>query len=98
MQNPPPSDRYAEVKEKYEGTQFRVEPTISTYYFWMNTEKAPFDDVKVRQAVNYAVDSDGAGTDLRRLDQRHPADPAAGDAGLRSNSTSTRTTWQKPRK
>jgi peptide/nickel transport system substrate-binding protein len=56
MQNPPPSARYAEVKSKYEGTQFRVEPTISTYYFWMNTTKAPFDDVKVRQAINYAVD------------------------------------------
>lgn len=55
MQDPVPSDRYAEVKSKYEGTQFRVEPTISTYYFWMNTTKPPFDDVKVRQAVNYAV-------------------------------------------
>ena len=57
MQNPPPSSRYAEVKEKYEGTQYRVEPTISTYYFWMNNKRPPFDDVKVRQAVNYAVDS-----------------------------------------
>jgi peptide/nickel transport system substrate-binding protein len=57
MQNPPPSSRYAEVKEKYEGTQFRVEPTISTYYFWMNSQEPPFDDVKVRQAVNYAIDS-----------------------------------------
>jgi peptide/nickel transport system substrate-binding protein len=57
MQNPPPASRYSEVKEKYEGSQFREEPTISTYYFWMNTQKAPFDDAKVRQAVNYAVDS-----------------------------------------
>jgi peptide/nickel transport system substrate-binding protein len=57
MQNPPPSSRYAEVKEKFEGTQFRVEPTISTYYFWMNSKEAPFDDVKVRQAVNYAINS-----------------------------------------
>jgi peptide/nickel transport system substrate-binding protein len=56
MQNPPPADRYTEVKEKYEGTQFKVEPTISTYYFWMNTTKPPFNDVKVRQAVNYAID------------------------------------------
>jgi peptide/nickel transport system substrate-binding protein len=56
MQNPPPSSRYAEVKEKYEGSQFRVEPTISTYYFWMNTQEPPFDDLEVRQAVNYAVD------------------------------------------
>ncbi len=57
MQNPPPADRYTEVKDKYEGTQFKVQSTISTYYFWMNTTKPPFDDPKVRQAVNYAVDS-----------------------------------------
>jgi peptide/nickel transport system substrate-binding protein len=56
MQTQPPPDRYPELKRKYEGTQFRVEPTISTYYFWMNTNRPPFDDVKVRQAVNYAVD------------------------------------------
>ncbi|HEV2789987.1 MAG TPA: ABC transporter substrate-binding protein, partial [Solirubrobacterales bacterium] len=56
MQNPPPSSRYAEVKEKYEGTQFEVEPTISTYFFWMNTTQPPFDDLEVRQAVNHAVD------------------------------------------
>jgi peptide/nickel transport system substrate-binding protein len=54
--DPPPTDRYQEVKEKYEGTQFRVEPTISTYYFWMNTKQPPFNDLKVREAVNYAVD------------------------------------------
>ena len=56
MQNPPPASRYAEVKEKFEGTQFEEHPTISTYYFWMNTTAAPFNDPKVRQAVNYAVD------------------------------------------
>ena len=56
MENPPPADRFAEVKAKYEGTQFRVEPQINTYYFWMNTQQAPFDDLAVRQAVNYAVD------------------------------------------
>jgi peptide/nickel transport system substrate-binding protein len=55
MQSLVPADRYAEVKSKYEGTQFRVEPTNSTYYFWMNTAKPPFDDLAVRQAVNYAV-------------------------------------------
>lgn len=51
----PPADRYRALKRKYEGTQFRVEPTLSTYYFWMNTSRPPFDDLKVRQAVNYAV-------------------------------------------
>ena len=56
MQTQPPPDRYPELKSKFEGTQFRVEKTISTYYFWMNMNKPPFDDLKVREAVNYAVD------------------------------------------
>ena len=34
----------------------RCGPSPPTYYFWMNTRRAPFDDVKVRQAINYAVD------------------------------------------
>jgi peptide/nickel transport system substrate-binding protein len=54
--SPPPTDRYTEVKEKFEGTQFKLEPTISTYYFWMNQTVEPFNDKKVREAVNYAVD------------------------------------------
>lgn len=56
MGNEVPPDRYQDVKAKYEGSQFRVEPTFSNYFFWMNTTRAPFDDVKVRQAVNYAID------------------------------------------
>jgi peptide/nickel transport system substrate-binding protein len=57
MQNPPPPDRLAEVRKKYLGTQFREEPTISTFYFWMNTTRPPFEDPRVRRAVNYAVDA-----------------------------------------
>ncbi len=56
MGNELPPDRYQDVKAKYEGSQFRVEPTFSNYFFWMNTTRAPFDDAKVRQAVNYAID------------------------------------------
>jgi peptide/nickel transport system substrate-binding protein len=54
--DPPPLDRTAELEAGSGGTQLRVEPTLSTYYFWLNTERAPFNDLKVRQAVNYAVD------------------------------------------
>jgi peptide/nickel transport system substrate-binding protein len=57
MQTPISADLYNKVKDKYEGTQFRVEHPINLYLFWLNTTKAPFDDVKVRQAVNYAVDT-----------------------------------------
>jgi peptide/nickel transport system substrate-binding protein len=56
LKNPPPPERYAEVRDRFEGTQFREESQISVYYFWMNTQAPPFDDVKVRRAVNYAVD------------------------------------------
>lgn len=55
MGNPPPADLYSQVKNEFEGTQFRVEPTETNYFFWMNTEAAPFADPQVRQAVNYAV-------------------------------------------
>jgi len=56
MQNPPPAPYFARLIKKYEGTQFRIESTPSTYYFWMNTQKAPFSSLKVRRAVNYAID------------------------------------------
>jgi peptide/nickel transport system substrate-binding protein len=58
MQTTIPSDLYNKVKEKYEGSQFRVEPTISNYFFWMNTQRPPFDDLRVRQAVNYALNGE----------------------------------------
>jgi peptide/nickel transport system substrate-binding protein len=54
--DPPPANRTSEIATGDSGTQLRVEPTLSTYYFWLNTQKAPFDNLKVRQAVNYAVD------------------------------------------
>ena len=55
MMNAPPADRYAEVKSRYEGKQFEVDDTNSTYFFWLGSTTPPFNDVKVRQAVNYAV-------------------------------------------
>lgn len=58
MQNPPPADRYASVKRKHEDSQFRTDPTLATYFFWINTTEPPFDDPKVREAVSYAVDAD----------------------------------------
>jgi len=57
IQNPPPPSLLPGIKRRYGGTQFRMEPTHSLYYFWMNTTKPPFDDIRVRRAVNYAVDA-----------------------------------------
>ena len=53
--DPPPADRLREVQDKAEG---RFEPyvTNSTYYVFMNTREKPFDDERVRQAVNFAID------------------------------------------
>jgi peptide/nickel transport system substrate-binding protein len=55
MKGPPPPDRLPEIRQRYSDTQFREEPTISNFYFWMNTQRPPFDDVRVRRAVNYAI-------------------------------------------
>jgi peptide/nickel transport system substrate-binding protein len=57
MQPPVPADQRERIINEFEGSQFRIDHPINIYLFWMNTERAPFDDVKVRQAVNYAVDS-----------------------------------------
>ena len=57
IDNPAP-DRVAELKAQYEGKRFRQFPTPSSFYFFMNTEAKPFDNQKVRQAVNYAIDPD----------------------------------------
>jgi peptide/nickel transport system substrate-binding protein len=56
VDNPPP-DRVAEVKSKY-ADRFNQFTTNSSFYFFMNTETPPFDDLKVRQAVNHAIDPD----------------------------------------
>ncbi|MET0306103.1 MAG: ABC transporter substrate-binding protein [Solirubrobacterales bacterium] len=57
MQTIVPADLFNKVKDKYEDTQFRVEHPINLYFFWMNTQQPPFDDLEVRQAVNYALDT-----------------------------------------
>ena len=56
MQTLVPADQRESIVNKYEGTQFRVDHPINLYYFWMNMTATPFDDLKVREAVNYAVD------------------------------------------
>jgi peptide/nickel transport system substrate-binding protein len=53
--HPIPVDRLADVQSKY-GEQLKIYTPANTYYFFMNTRIAPFDKLKVRQAVNYAID------------------------------------------
>ncbi|MBW8711091.1 MAG: hypothetical protein JF631_08555, partial [Mycobacterium sp.] len=47
-----PPDRIASVKSK---GHLVLRQTANTYYFWMNIREAPFNKLKVRQAVNYAL-------------------------------------------
>jgi peptide/nickel transport system substrate-binding protein len=56
MLGSPPANQYAQLARRYRGTQFLTGPLLSTYYFWMNTTRPPFDDLRVRRAVNYAID------------------------------------------
>ncbi len=48
-----PPERLADVQKS---GQLRLRPAANTYYFWMNTRVPPFNNLKVRQAVNYAID------------------------------------------
>jgi peptide/nickel transport system substrate-binding protein len=58
MQDPPPADMKPEIRQKY-SDRYEEYVTVSTFYFFMNTRTPPFDDPKVRQAVNYGVDKPG---------------------------------------
>ncbi len=77
MEEPPPPDRYEELVKRFEGSQLRVTPQIDTYYFWMNVRKPPFDDLRVRRAVNYAIDAGALeriyGGEMRATHQVLPA-------------------------
>jgi peptide/nickel transport system substrate-binding protein len=53
--HPIPVDRLADVQQKY-GDQLKIYTPANTYYFFMNNKLAPFDNLKVRQAVNYGID------------------------------------------
>jgi len=49
-----PPDRLSSVQQKY-ADQIKVYTPANTYYFFMNVRVPPFDNLKVRQAVNYAI-------------------------------------------
>jgi peptide/nickel transport system substrate-binding protein len=53
-----PSDQYATV-EQIENVSLSFIPSYYGEWITFNTQKAPFDNVKVRQALNYAFDKKG---------------------------------------
>src|SRR5438093_9217261 len=50
-----PSDRLNELSSKY-ASQVHINPLFATWYFAFNTRIPPFNNLKARQAVNYATD------------------------------------------
>ena len=50
-----PQDRLGEVQTRFAG-QLYITPTSSTTALILNTRLAPFTDVRVRRAINYAID------------------------------------------
>ena len=53
----PPRALLTMLRTRY-ASQLHLDQSIGTYYIFLNTRLPPFNDVKVRQAVNYAVDRD----------------------------------------
>ncbi|QWL60426.1 oligopeptide ABC transporter substrate-binding protein OppA [Aeromonas jandaei] len=52
-----PIERFKQLKKDYPA-DLKVEGLVSTYYYQFNTKKKPFDDVRVRTALSYAVNRD----------------------------------------
>jgi oligopeptide transport system substrate-binding protein len=52
-----PADQLSYLKGKL-GAEVRVAPRLSTYYYVFDTRHAPFNDVRVRQALSMAIDRD----------------------------------------
>ena len=44
----------------------RIDPVLSTFYLFINTTRPPFDNVKLRQALNHAVDRNSLAADLNK--------------------------------
>jgi len=55
MQDPPPPDLMPTVIQRAAG-RYIEHTTPSTYYFFLNQRRPPFDDPLVREAANWAVD------------------------------------------
>ncbi len=52
-----PTEQLTELKAKF-GDQIRVAPYLGTYYYAIKTDKAPWDNVELRNAISMAIDRD----------------------------------------
>ena len=51
-----PADRLNELNSPKYASQVHVNPLTADWYFALNTRRPPFNNVKARQAINYAAD------------------------------------------
>ncbi|CAK2056986.1 oligopeptide ABC transporter substrate-binding protein OppA [Vibrio crassostreae] len=52
-----PTEHFKRLQKEY-AEDVSVAGNLCTYYYIFNTKRAPFDDVRVRQAISYAIDRD----------------------------------------
>lgn len=55
MQGSPPVERLAEIRSKYKD-RYKEHSTLATSWFFLNERTPPFDNERVRKAVNFALD------------------------------------------
>ncbi|MBV8219778.1 MAG: hypothetical protein JO325_15050, partial [Solirubrobacterales bacterium] len=53
--DPPPANVLSELQTRF-ASQLNINPSDSAVLLWLNTRVAPFNDVRVRRALSYAVD------------------------------------------
>lgn len=52
-----PAGTFEQLKQKY-GSELTAKPALCTYYYEFNTQRPPFNDVRVRRALSLALDRD----------------------------------------
>jgi len=52
-----PTEQLADLQAKF-GDQIKVGPYLGTYYYAIKTDKAPWDNVELRNAISMAIDRD----------------------------------------
>ncbi|GLS40218.1 ABC transporter substrate-binding protein [Mesorhizobium tianshanense] len=52
-----PTEQLADLKAKF-GDQIHIGPYLGTFYFAIKTDKAPWDNVELRNAISMAIDRD----------------------------------------
>ncbi|MBF4249666.1 oligopeptide ABC transporter substrate-binding protein OppA [Vibrio anguillarum] len=50
-----PTEHFKRLKKEHPES-VSIQGNLCTYYYLFNTKKAPFDDVRVRKAISYAID------------------------------------------